>query len=149
MRLIVPYTEKSVDQKAHLEADGLDPEYVYVGTSDTDYFYLLKDLWETKQDFILVEHDIFPWRGALKTFETCGEEWCGFPYLYEYSTWVIAQGCTRYRAEAMIKAPAVFQELEDAKRTHWGDFDWHMRQNLQKVLGHGPHEHAPAVIHLM
>lgn len=159
MELIVPYTVKFNEQVRHLNADGWSANYFYVGNSQEDYFNLLNSYWDKKQGFILVEHDIIPWPGALNTFLNCPEPWCGFQYLYPppkgYK--ILANGCTKFSKTLIDAVPDLFDIIEkDAGLFFdpievpkgWTTLDGRMNAILRS-FDFEPHVHMPPVVHLL
>lgn len=138
--------------------EGYEPVYEYVGDSPFAYFDILRDLWHKGEDFILIEHDIIPWPGALVTFDACEDMWCAFGYLYPPDGYIVtAHGCVRFRAEMMQRIPDLFEIVEandgrffkvkDTDTRHWKDLDGCISPVLTGILDRFPHQHVPAVVH--
>ena len=138
--------------------DDWDPEYIDVSGNPHLYYEVLKELWSLQDDFILLEHDIIPWPGALNTFENCSEPWCAFKYLYPPSGHlVIANGCVRFRKELMNLIPDLFDIIESNDGTFfvtsedpkdWHAIDGRMGAILTNKLNGFVHVHNPPVVHL-
>lgn len=136
--------------------EGYEPEYRYVGDDPHSYYQMLKNCWIHKQGFILLEHDIFPWPGALALMEECSEIWCAHEYLYPpvIGQTVVGIGCMKFSTEAIMRSSDIFEQIEtfDARGADlldWRYLDSWIPANLGKALGmKGPHIHNPPVVHL-
>lgn len=49
-----------------------------VHSDDYHYGRFLARRWEIGEPFILIEHDICPWVGAIRELENCERDFCGF-----------------------------------------------------------------------
>jgi hypothetical protein len=143
--VIVPYTETSGTSsvldcvKLNLANQGIRPRLIKM-ERDFSYDLLLRGLWKEQKPFILVEHDIIPWPGALKELWMCSEPWCGFPY-HIFGELRSYLGCTKFNPLLLGECPLP-NDLQD----------WHV---LDKVVeralmtrGCMGHIHMPAVTHL-
>lgn len=88
--IVVPFANDASDPGVHkamrlnLELQGLRPRYERMnGALDAEYAYdrLIRRLWSEGQPFVLVEHDILPWPGAVQQLWECDRPWCAFQYL--------------------------------------------------------------------
>ena len=81
VKIVVPFANQGSIQleavKLNLKAQGVSAEFVEL-LKPLDYSGLLIKLWT--DPFIIVEHDIIPWPGALTELSKCDQPWCGFPY---------------------------------------------------------------------
>lgn len=95
MRVLVPVLE--LDSVAHraLEAEGIAHEE-YVCEGDVGYSELVVDLWADGQGFILVEHDVAPWGGALAELWDCPADWCMFRYFKYGGGLTRGLGCAKF-----------------------------------------------------
>jgi hypothetical protein len=112
-----------------------------------DHFHygrLVTETWQAGQGFILVEHDVVPWPGALAELEACAEECCAFEYPAG-SSWCMSLGCIKFSTSLVASLPygnewqnrgwdeldgAVFATLQDAQ--------------VQVHIHHPPVAHAKA-----
>lgn len=143
--IIVPYsltngTTAVLDAvKLNLSIQGLRPTMVKL-ERDFSYDQLFRGLWEKGEPFILVEHDIVPWPGAVQQLWDCPEPWCGFPYSVfgELRSYL---GCTKFDPRRLGACPLP-EEL-----VSWQVMDKQIERTLlsQKFAGH---LHGPAVSHL-
>lgn len=156
--IVIPYTKFNPAQAQHLRMEGYEPVYEYVGDSPYRYFEIFRDYWRRGEDFILLEHDIIPWPGALATFESCPDIWCAFGYLYPPDGYlVVAHGCVRFRAKMMESVPDLldiveandgrFFKVKETDTRHWKDLDGCISPILTGTLERFPHRHVPAVVH--
>src|SRR5215469_4494699 len=65
---------------------------------DRSYFRTIAKYWNTGPDLLIVEHDIEIHADVIPQLETCGGDWCTFPYrLWKPDVWIHnALGCTRF-----------------------------------------------------
>lgn len=129
--------------KMNLTCQGLYPRFVDLTTKlDQEFAYwrLLRELWEEGKPFILVEHDILPWPGALKGMWECPEPWCAHRYtvLGSYCAYL---GCTKFDPARLGACP-----LPD-EPTEWQKLDMLIVRELAK-REHRGHVHDPPVCHL-
>lgn len=121
-------------------AEGVPHEEVIM-QDDLHYGRLVQSLWQAGEGFILVEHDIAPWPGALQQMIDCPEPCCA----YEYPTERVmrnALGCVKFDASV----------LRNNFSQSWHTIPWHQLDGaiLPRLLmwyGVGRHFHTPAVAH--
>lgn len=111
------------------------------------YGRILKEQWEAKEDFAVVEPDIVIRKDVANAFLNCPELYCVFPY-----AWLTdigpALGCTRFRKEFLEKYPDAMKETL-AQNVTWTQLDVVlMRHVLARKHGQQPHVHLPEVEHL-
>jgi len=143
--VIVPYAEINgtaaiLDAvKLNLATQGLRPRMV---RCDRTYSYdlLFRELWAAGTPFILVEHDVLPWPGALVELWACPEPWCGFPY-HVFGELRSYLSCTKFDPTRLGEVPLP-ADLES-----WYTMDKIIEQTLMS-RGHKGHLHGPPVSHL-
>ncbi len=157
MKVICPNTGIAPETRAALDHCGYPWQPADVSGCGTAYTQLLQKLWREGETFALVEHDIVPWRGALKQLDACDHPWCGFPYplvLPHVPAGVLhaGLGCVRFRAELLRRYPsAVDDTLAEHTEVHPSGFWCNLDDRLTRALtrcGAVRHEHTPAVGHL-
>jgi hypothetical protein len=143
VKIIVPHVSLHPLLPQLLSRYGLSPAYVDVGTATDAYWRLLNDLWQQGDPFILVEHDILPWPGALEELWACPGLWCANSYDQRGVGIYHSFGCTKFSAELIRRLPNVWRDMD--KRWHQLDqqFEWRAAQASLR-----PHPHRPPVIHL-
>ena len=163
MRILVPSADITTDTgiltrpapetRAALTADGRDPEYVRVGPgTDSAYFELLRAVWAKGESFIVVEHDLVPYPGAIAELEECDQPWCGKPYSLSTGVAGSCLGCTRFSAELLRAEPDAIEKTvilrqDVTARFHWSRLDSRLREVLEE-RGYFFHSHWPAIDHL-
>lgn len=146
--IIVPFAETNGTSavfdavKLNLAVQGYVPRLVQL-EGDFSYDLLFRQLWAEGQPFIIVEHDILPWPGALQELWTCPKPWCGFPYhvMGEMRSYL---GCTKFNPASLGVCP-LYGDLTD-----WALIDKIIERRLlgrQDVVQYR-HIHEPGVIHL-
>jgi len=132
-----------------LRQDGIEFKLHYVD-QDESYYDLLSGLWADQQGFIIVEHDIVVWPGAIGQLEECPEPWCLYPYYASVGWCSDALGCTKFSAELLRQYPDVLKEPFPTCCSHskyWCGLDRLIAHRL-KEYGVEPHVHSPAVVNL-
>ena len=126
--------------RLNLEIQGIQSTYVEM-TNDHSYPVMLDELWEIGKPFVIVEHDILPWPGAIQEMWTCTEPWCGFPYALPGGLDAYL-GCTKFDPWAFSFPP----KLREPEATF---------QYCDQMLAQGAarvkiemHRHGPPVVHL-
>lgn len=158
MNVVVPYAEGAPFLDAvrlSLHAQGIRARYVAM-RDDLAYWRLLRSLWARRRSFLIVEHDVVPWPGALGQLWDCPRAWCAFPYRLSHDASATALGCTKFGAELMRAVPDAldrlglgidFSTLEDPR--HWSGLDGRLSLVFSATRGWGwPHRHEPPVTHL-
>ncbi len=152
--VVIPYAESHgttsvIDAvKLNLAMQAITPRLVKL-ESVYSYDMLFRELWAKGDPFILVEHDIIPWPGALAQLWTCPEPWCGFPYS-NFGTFRSYLGCTKFEPSRLGDCPLSgeirsFGELDQIiiKTLLLRDrTDWKARPKYKN------HVHNPPVAHL-
>lgn len=124
-------------------------EFVDVSGSQEAYFELMYKHWKEGETFIVVEHDIVPWPGALKAIFDCQSQLCAYEapigtFNGEYSG--MGLGIWKLGEAVMDKYP---DHLDDPSLTRlWHKVDGEMISRLIYDRHVEMHYHYPAVIHL-
>lgn len=147
--IIVPFANDKSDPgvlaatRLNLTMQGLKPRYERLNdTLDSLYSYdrLFRKLWADGEPFIIVEHDILPWPGALQQMWLCDKPWCGFEYIC-FGELRVQLGCVKFDPSRLGPVPLP-EEL-----TVWQLLDWKIITTLAS-RGETGHLHEPAVSHL-
>lgn len=149
-RVIVPFANDVSDPailaatKLNLEMQGIKPRFERMNgtlTSMFTYDNLIRRLWEEGEPFILVEHDILPWPGAVQQLWTCERPWCGFEY-FIFGEMRVQLGCVKFEPARLGPVP-----LPDDEVMAWPGMDWAIIAALAR-RGESGHLHTPPVTHL-
>ncbi len=143
--VVLPYaaangTEAVIEAvKLNLAVQGLHPR-MFCLEGDYDYDLLLRRLWKEGSPFVIVEHDIVPWPGAIDELWACPEPWCGFPYqvLGGMRSYL---GCVKFDPGHLGAVPLPVEPTE------WSRIDRSIDRRLVG-LGLRQHRHGPPVTHL-
>lgn len=118
--------------------------YVEVVDEPHAYGQLLHRMWG-EGGFILVEHDIAPWPGAVAQLDACDRDVCAFPYRRHVTAdgstaWGVSLGCIKF-ADAYVRD----HPLEH--RIAWTD--WRLVDTVfwSEHDVAGVHVHEPGVAH--
>lgn len=125
----------SPDSIAHrcLSHEGV-PHTEVVHTDDEHYGRLIAERWEGGEPFVIVEHDLCPWIGAIAELLDCSEPWCGFDTVRWGSP---ARGLACCKITPQGPAPAV---------AAWQHVDGMVLDALNNVYG-TQHIHSPPIAH--
>jgi hypothetical protein len=143
--VVVPFANDATDPLVHgamrqnLEMQGLSPRWERL-TGPFAYDALIRRLWAEGRPFILVEHDVLPWPGAVQQLWTCDRPWCAYEY-FMLGELCVALGCTKFDPARLGPCP-----LPD-EPTDWHRMDWYVIDTLTTRY-HSAHLHEPAVSHL-
>jgi len=160
MRVIVPAIDKDCLASHALRAEGIYHQ-TRICEGPCGYGKLIADLWQEGKGFILVEHDIVPWPGALQAMWECSEYWCGYPYIYPYHTYAPdskrmllhshAFGCVKF-SDVLVKGWPDLPAEHKWDEHRWDDLDGYIGRSIVFALKNecvsGWHEHNPPVAHI-
>lgn len=149
MKIICPYTHLSEATEMVLKAEYFNEvRFVDVGGSDEAYFNLVHQLWKEAETFILVEHDIVPWPGAIKMIYDCEMPLCACPApigMFNGNYSGMGVGIVKLGKALMQDRP---EHLDDPALTKlWHKVDGETWGRLTES-GIPVHWHNPPVIHL-
>jgi hypothetical protein len=135
----------SHDCPAHLALaqEGVAHE-VLICEGELDYGEHLARLWREGEGFVLVEHDVVPWPGAVRGLAECSYGWCAHAYPWDDDGLVTSLGCVKFGYQVLQRFPA----LPDAwAGVPWRDVDGHLLHALSRAYMVTVHEHLPPVAH--
>lgn len=146
--VVVPYANATSDPIIHkamrlnLQMQGIEPRFEQMdGALDGDFAYdrLFRSLWAAGEPFVIVEHDILPWPGAIAQLWDCDCAWGAYKYLI-FGELRTQLGCVKFDPTRLGDCP-----LDDL--VTWQHLDWAVISTLVK-RGYSGHLHEPAVTHL-
>jgi hypothetical protein len=148
MRVIVPYTLLNPLVEGLLKLNAKDEGYTinFIQMLDTDHYWrLLCEIWENREEVVIIEHDIIPWPGCITELTDCPFDWCSNSYRMKKGYGIHhAFGCTKLGVSLMERMPDVWSQVDD---TRWNTLDAQLCE-LAKREGITPHPHRPPVNHL-
>jgi len=143
MKVFIPYTAKRspmIDAvRICLMHERCKPHYRLMENDDS-YYELVKSLWEKGEPFIVNEHDIVSWPGAIQQLKDCPEPWCTFPYRAGCGMVKQSLGLAKFIPQLLINVFA------DITYKHWGGLDMEIAKRLRTMFS--PHVHEPPVTNL-
>ena len=139
MLIVIPTTRIGTSAALALTMEGLEVREV-VMTDYHHYARLFTELWQARRGFILVEHDIVPWPGAIQQLDTCEHEWCAFAYPTSLSSRCQSLGCVKFSSALLERIP---YDPEWQNRG-WDALDGAVMGTLQAET---VHTHEPPVAH--
>ena len=144
MNIVCPHRGYNVGVRQVLEKlYHLHVDYKYMEHVDS-YWGLMRGLWEEGETFIVIEHDVLPWPGAIQELQNCSEDWCSFTYEMKNGYGIYhAFGCTKFGKGLIEALPDAWMQIEDH---NWNRLDSQFCK-LALMAGLVPHPHRPPVIH--
>jgi hypothetical protein len=145
VEVIVPYTHLRQETVDALKETGHYYIPVDVSSSDHAYFDLLSSLWEKKESFILVEHDVVVGPSTLDELEACSSRWCSVTVDYFWSHQAHGLACAKFTYQMMLNYPGLMAQvgsMYDAGHPpkHWCRLDAWITRTLP-VLSHVHYDH--------
>lgn len=141
-QIIIPTTNLFCPASNALSREGILIDAV-VMQDDYHYSRLLTDLWKRQESFIIVEHDVVPWPGAIYSMLDCPEQWCAYSYPRAPGDLIEALGCI-FIDESLIKENVDLHKYWN--HVAWNQLDGAVISQLLRV-GYKPHVHTPPVAH--
>lgn len=144
MKLYVPYTK--LNPATRITVWEYDFEFVKL-KGKYGYSEFLKERWDEGKDFLLVEHDVVVWPGAIESLVKCTHPWCAFDYSKD-TVWEtqeaelrgIPLGCVKITSDFIKQTPDIWDN----------PVDWHVCDlylfKCAKEKGLFPHQHFPGVV---
>lgn len=147
MKIYIPALQEDCPAHLALKQEGVEHEIECVPRYDPYYYsILLARLWRRGIGFVILEHDVVPWPGALNELAYCPNEWCTFPFPKFGEMLEGGLGCVKFSDSLVTRFPKLY---ENWFNTHWKLVDGRMLSSIAGVL-HGPQPciHNPPVAHV-
>lgn len=145
MKVFIPAPIEYFNAAEHtLNYEGIKTTSVFL-IDETDYGNMIRDAWHEGEGFILVEHDIAPWPGAIKQLINCPEDWCGYEYIQGSHQLGWAIGCVKFSSKLVKQLPNFPDRWVDAP---WYGMDAAIINGLWDELHKSLHIHHPPVAHV-
>ena len=132
MRVVVPFTNLRPGVLKAIRDQGFEAETIDTSGGDYAYHDAIRGIWEDKESFVIIEHDVLSPPGSLDSMASCNELWCAVPYQTPIGR-ICALGHTKFD-ERLLRKPWPF------KRTKWERFDRAIESTLAR-LGYTRHQH--------
>lgn len=108
------------------------------------YVRFFEERWAAAKTFVVVEHDVVVWPGAIEGLLSCSRDWCAYGYAsdhdLEHDSFCAFLGCVKISAGLIAAVPQCWAE-KPVRR--WQDCDCHLttyaRQRGLNVHMHRPH----------
>jgi hypothetical protein len=145
--VILPFTKRIAKVTAALDDSGYDYEAIDVSESPFRYFYVIKELWDAKETFCTIEHDIVINPETLRSFDSCPCDWDIAPYPYKLMPdgFYAGLGCCKISDRLIARNPEALikvGQIEDRshRQKHWCRVDGWLKQILVEN-NERPHAH--------
>lgn len=137
MRVLVAAVQSDCAAHRALRAEGVAHEE-HVCAGRFGYGRLVAAAFQRGEGFVLVEHDVVPWVGAVAQLVECEGDWCGFRYARSGST-VRALGLVKFSDALVRRMPRAFV-------SGWRGVEWPVLESavlgavsaFGQVCKHGP-----------
>lgn len=157
MKVIVPTTGLRPATMLYINDKVVDPgaEYEVVDVSSDHWAYtrVLEKRWSEGESFVLLEHDVVPWPGAITSVWNCPYPWCFYGYTPNID--LVENGCAPFGlvkiSDKLISDfPEVWSKMreyyEEGYEYAWMYHDIFMFDYIVNQLkGPKPHQHWPSV----
>lgn len=147
MKVVCPYTELNPATEYVLNIEPqTEVKFVDVSGWEEAYFWLMYKYWKQGETFIVVEHDIVPWPGALRSLDRCEAPLCAYmaPHAPMIEDFSYGLGLVKYGKALMDKFP---DHLDNPTTRVWYNVAYELTDRLNKA-GVEYHYHSPPVIHI-
>lgn len=144
-RVVVPAISADCPAALALAKEGISFELRIMET-EYDYGQFWTDLWEYRQSFINIEHDVAPWPGAIYELMDCPKPWCAFEYPSAPHNVLNALGCIKIGLTIMNAYPNLpIDAMWPNKR--WNELDGAVISALNRTV-YDVHLHYPPLAHV-
>lgn len=153
LKVVCPYTNLQFATEFLLRLEEPDTEFVDISHSDGAYFDLVEKLWGLKETFIIVEHDIVIWPGALHEIWECQEPLCAYQAPYNITPvggrrgLSYGLGCLKWHQSLQEDFPNLVNDWPRNDR-HWTRIDQVIVKKIAELNNDTIHYHWPAIGHL-
>jgi len=141
--VVLPSVHSDSAAERALRTVGVTP-LVEIVSRPADYSEVLTRYWKRGSGFVLVEHDIVPWPGALERLADCSKDYCG--YYYQLSGRLGGTlGCVKFSERLLQEHPNLFLYW---RGTRWDCLDGRVALAMLSLGYEDFHVHQPPVAHL-
>lgn len=143
--IYVPYTLLAPEAVTALRGQRFDAVPML---DDKAYVRFFEERWAKGETFVVVEHDVVVWPGAIDAMLACSHEWCAYGYAVdhdlEHDSFCAFLGCAKISDGLIAALPRVWAEKSTR---HWQDCDCHLT-TYARARGFNVHMHRPHVENL-
>lgn len=147
LEILIPGLSENCPAVKALREEGIDFRFIDVSDDDFAYGRLMTDLWDKKEGFIILEHDVVPWPGALTELMFCDHPYCAYRYSYTPHNQISALGCMKFSQWVVNKFPDLPQN-KNWSETRWSELDYEIVHPLRELVGFNIHHHEPPLAHV-
>lgn len=145
MEVYVPAVDAGCPAASALSVEGVD-FHLALMLDDLGYGTLLSYLWKVGEGFIVVEHDVVPFPGAIDGLRECKEEWCVHKYPPAPKTLYYALGCMKV-SDSLIERARDLPDRFNWEETEWNQLDGKVYPAIMEQIKL-PHVHEPPLAHV-
>lgn len=137
MRVVVASPTEDCVAHLVLDAEGVDHDVLFC-EGEYGYGEHLTRLWKEGEGFVVVEHDVCPWMGAVWQLKECENDWCMYRYPKYGGALTRGLGCTKFSDRLVSTYP----QLGVWSETSWRVLDGAVGGSIAKTLrGEDPDRH--------
>ena len=125
-----------------LDAEGVK-HVEHVCEGEFGYGQMMADYWRKGEGFVLIEHDVVPWVGAVEKLQKCPSDWCSLPYARSGST-MISLGAVKFSTALVKSMPP--ETYEPWAEVSWRELDGRVLTPVHRM--HRNCKHSPAAGHI-
>ncbi len=111
MALSVVVSAVEDDSPAHLALTAEGVDHIVVG-HELSYARQLGAWWRSGSGFVLIEHDVAPWPGAVQRLLDCSRDWCAYRYP-KRGHLIRSLGCVKFSTRLVQTWPDLPKYWED------------------------------------
>lgn len=145
MEVYVPAIDSNCPAASALSVEGVD-FHLALMIDDLGYGTLLSYLWTYGESFIVLEHDVVPFPGAIDALAECDKDWCVHKYPPGPNKLYYSMGCMKV-SDSLIDKTRDLPHRYNWEETKWSQLDGKVYPGLLEVAKE-PHIHHPPLAHV-
>src|SRR5262245_35332543 len=143
MRVVVAAIDNDCPAHLALRAEGVAHDVLQCD-GRFGYGEWLSILWRSGDGFILIEHDIAPWVGAIAQLMDCPRDWCAFRYP-KGGRPIRALGCVKFSTSLVRALPDLPEQWGQCP---WQELEGRVLPPVAEFLLKSVCKHSPPVAHV-
>lgn len=145
MLVVIPALTRECPAVKALELEGVKHDVVLM-EDDYSYSELMMALWNNGDSFMILEHDVVPWPGAIEKLAQCSLSWCGHHYPFAPNCIRGAMGNVKFSRQLIAQCPNIYKLWETVK---WNQIDGAVFPGIIEATGlKWFHRHSPDFAHV-
>ena len=145
MEVYVPALRDDCPAASALSVEGVD-HHLALMFDEMGYGTLLSHLWFYGEGFIILEHDVVPFPGAIKALQECRADWCVHKYPPAPNKLYYSLGCMKVSTSLLEKTKDIPKRF-NWEETKWSNLDGKVYPAIMEIIK-TPHVHEPPLAHV-